>query len=405
MESNTNVTLTLRNYKTGKVIKTIKKHNIISKALVLTLIRAIDGEFSSGDSDVINENRRAMLDDYIPHYFAMGSNIASSGDTGVTNIPTFNDSRLLTEFTSWPRMKISQRNLIENKPTNHYAKLIIKHYVPHDFYENMSIGEAGLFTSATGNSCIARVNFDRFIKEPLTVIDITWEITIVSLETSLEINNAIDRSSIYMAIEDTLNKLTNVSGIQLSTLLTGITDYAEKDEEKVDQEKVDKDAEDINKLSKKIIKGKVITQNYKNRYRAEYEIYKQSDFVLGNLNVVTKGVSNIDGTYEAQIPDDGTTKYVLRFVKPGYLKHTITNIDLSANREATLQDVTLYGGDFNDDGVIDAMDLTDLNIHLNQQVSSTNQKYDLNEDGVIDDLDLDILNNNYDKTSTTEDQR
>lgn len=403
MESNTNVTLTFRNYKTGKVIKTIKRHNIVSKQLVLTLIRAIDGQFSSGDSDVINENRRALLDDYIPHYFAMGSNIASSGDVGITTVPTFNDSRLLTEFTNWPRMRISQRNLIEYKPTNHYAKLIIKHYVPHDFYTYMTIGEAGLFISESGNSCVARVNFDRFYKDELTVIDVMWEITIVSAETSLEINNAIDRSSIYMAMEDTLNKLTEVSGIQLSVLMKGITDYAERDEKKITQDIIDQDTEDINKLSKKLIKGKITTQNYKDRYKSEYEVYKQEDFVLGNLNVVTSGVTEIDGSYEIQVSDDGTLKYVLRFVKPGYLKYTITNIDLSSSREVTIQDINLTAGDVNSDDIVDSNDLTELNNHINEEVTAENQKYDINEDGLIDSNDRDLLQNNMNKTSTTED--
>lgn len=403
MESNTNVTITLRNYKTGEVIKTIKKHNIIGKNLVMTLIRAIDGQFSDGDSDIINENRRTLLTDYVPRYFAMGSNIASSGDIGVTNVPTFNDTRLLTEFTKWPRMRISQRNLIEYKPTNHYAKLIIKHYVPHDFYTFMTIGEAGLFTSESGNSCVARVNFTPFMKDELTVIDILWEITIVSLETSLEINTAIDRSSIYMAMEDTLNKLTYATGIDLAPLMTGIKDYAERDEKKIDQEKIDQDTENINRLSKRIIRGKITTQNYRERNRSEYVVYKQEDFILGELIPVTSGITNINGTYEIQIPDDGTNKYVLRFTKPGYLKHTITNIDLSTLRDVTVQDVSLFAGDVNEDDIVNSADSTLISSHLGEVVTTETQKYDLNEDGIIDNEDLNIANANAGKTAITED--
>ena len=246
----TNVTLTLRNSKTNKIEKVIKKHNIVSKAGALTIARLIDGQFCDADNPNINRTKRLDLYEYIPHYFAMGSNVASAGSAGTTNIASINDTRLLSEFTEYPRMKITQRNLVEDDPNKPYVKLVIRHYVPVSAYRGedgrgQRIGEAGLFTSEKGNSCWARVTFDSFVKEPLTVIDVEWEITIVSLESTSELYESIDKSSLWNAIEDSCIKLEEKDPTLLNLpmyIKQGIFDYAS---DEVTQEEVDTDKSNL----------------------------------------------------------------------------------------------------------------------------------------------------------------
>lgn len=245
MKDSINVTLTMRHSETNEVLKTIKKHNIVSKAAVLSLVRLIDGKFCNADNKNLNRSGRLALDNYIPHYFAMGSNVASSESYGVSSISTINDSRLLSEYTDYPRMRISQRNLIENKPTNPYVKLNIRHYVPVSAYPEYKLGEAGLFTSETGNSCWARVTFEPFIKEPLTVIDVLWEITIVSLESTNQIYDTIDKSSLWNAMEDACIKIREETPKLESfsnALQQAMKDYGS---DTVTQEEVDRSEEEL----------------------------------------------------------------------------------------------------------------------------------------------------------------
>lgn len=250
MEGNVNVKIVAKNIETGKVTYETTKHNICSKAMILTLCRIINGEFSNADNFNLNRIGRQQLGDFIPKYFAMGSNIASSGVVGVTTNPTINDTKLLSEFTDYPRMRLSQRNLIENKPTEPYVKLIIRHYVPVNAYVGMSIAEAGLFSSLTGNSCLFRVTFDRFVKDPLTVIDVYWEITLVSLESSTSANLQIDKSSLFQTIQSVFTKIsTEVFTLKEldDYLLQGTIDYAS---DTATQEQVDQDKQNIDSIIK-----------------------------------------------------------------------------------------------------------------------------------------------------------
>lgn len=255
MNDSINVTLTVRDSKTNEVKKVIKKHNIVSKQAVLTMARLIDGQFCDADNVNLNRTKRLDLYDYIPHYFAMGSNVVSSdveGSAGVTNVASINDTRLLSEYKDFPRLKITQRNLVEDDPNKPYVKLVIRHYVPVSAYFDRStnqgyrLGEAGLFTSEKGNTCWARVVFDYFVKDPLTVIDVEWEITIVSLESTSQLYETIDKSSLWMAIEDACIKLEEKDPSLLNLpqfLKEGIKDYAD---DEVEQDKVDEDTDNIN---------------------------------------------------------------------------------------------------------------------------------------------------------------
>ena len=234
---NVNVRLVCRNVRTGETTRVIETHNRVLKFALYGLIRFINGEF--------NTSTPLQIQDYIPRYLALGSNIATGTNSGgVTSEVTVNDTRLLSELNH-PRTRLTQRNIITNRYNDPYIKLTIKHYIPVTAYVGESLAEAGLFTEETGNNAWARITFDRFIKDEETVIDITWEITIVSIASEKEAYVSIDKSLLYSSITDTItlirNHYPNLKQL-CANLNKGILDYGKSD---VSQKQIDEDTRAI----------------------------------------------------------------------------------------------------------------------------------------------------------------
>lgn len=234
---NVNVRMEFRNIKTGEIVNLVETHNRVTKHALFGLIRFIDGEF--------NQSTPHQLASYIPRYFALGSNVATGGSTGgVTTEVTVNDTRLLSEI-DYPRTRLIQKNIITNNYNNPYIKLTIRHYIPNNAYVGESLAEAGLFTDETGNNCWARITFDRFEKDEETVIDITWEITIVSMESEKDPYVSLDKSELFKAMNDALDKIgnnySNLNNLCVA-IKQGILDYGKLD---VSQETIDQDARKI----------------------------------------------------------------------------------------------------------------------------------------------------------------
>lgn len=195
---NINVRLSMRDSLTGRIKHTVEGHNRVTKSAIMGLIRFINGEF--------NDTTPITILDYIPRYLALGSNTAGTINPGVTSEVTVNDTKLLSEIS--PRIKLTQRNIIENRYTNPYIKLTIRVFIPVDQFVGENLGEAGLFTGETGNNCWARITFEPFTKEVNTVIDVTWEITIVSMESSNQPYEDIDKEILKLAIDNALDKIS-----------------------------------------------------------------------------------------------------------------------------------------------------------------------------------------------------
>lgn len=195
---NINVRLTKRDAITGKTLQTVEGHNRVTKMALMGLIRFINGEF--------NDTTPLTILDYIPRYLALGSNTAGAINPGVSSEVTVNDSKLLSEIS--PRIKLTQRNIIENRYTNPYIKLTIRVFIPVDQFVGEEIGEAGLFTSESGNNAWARITFEKMTKEANTVIDITWEITIVSMESSNQPYESVDKEILKLAIDNALDRIS-----------------------------------------------------------------------------------------------------------------------------------------------------------------------------------------------------
>lgn len=218
-----NVKMVCRNVRTGKVTNTIETHNRFLKNGIYGLVRFLNGEF--------NNTTPEQLKDYIPRYFALGSNLAHGDSGGVTTEVTVNDTRLLSELDH-PRSRLVQRNIITNRYSDPFIKLTIKHYIPVTAYVGESLAEAGLFTNETGNNAIARIVFDRFVKDSETVIDVTWEITIVSIASEKEAYVITDKADLYDTIKSSIETIgTNYSHMQnlCQTISDAVTVYSRSD--------------------------------------------------------------------------------------------------------------------------------------------------------------------------------
>lgn len=201
---NVNVRLTKRDATTGRILHNVEGHNRVTKMAIMGIIRFCNGEF--------NDTTPLTILNYIPRYLALGSNTAGTINPGVTSEVTVNDSKLLSEIMSDTgenmRIKLTQRN-IENRYTNPYIKLTIRCFIPVDRFVGEKIGEAGLFTDEIGNNCWARITFEPFTKELNTVVDVTWEITVVSMESSNQPYEEVDKDSLKLAIDNALDRISS----------------------------------------------------------------------------------------------------------------------------------------------------------------------------------------------------
>ncbi len=106
--------------------------------------------------------------------------------------------------------------------------------------------------------------------------------------------------------------------------------------------------------------------------------------------------TNKDGSYEIQL-DSGI--YDLLFIKPVYLSHRITGIDLTDGTGVTLDNVEMIGGDVAPSDEIEIDDLVELNDNYGVNITKENKEeksiYDLNGDRKVDILDIAILKKNY----------
>lgn len=237
-----NVTIIKRDSRTGMEIERREGHNRVCKLGLLGIIKFINGEYNP-------ENTPLVTWDWIPRYLGVGTNIAGAGSTaGITSEVSFNDTRLLNEIS--PRILLPQRNTIQNRPTDPYIKLIIRHYLPNELYVGELIGEAGLFSKETGNNLWARIAFPPILKDEYNILELNWEISVISLESTNDpytyVNKIDLRKAMNMALDKIHDNYANYDKVKLQKLITdlkdGIYDYGRAD---ADQTTIDLDTETI----------------------------------------------------------------------------------------------------------------------------------------------------------------
>lgn len=170
-----NVCIRRRN-KNGKILEERFAKNRITRLMLYGIGKFLLGQFNDSTPDKIYE--------FIPRYLALGSNqtTAKNQYSGIGLTPSVNDSALLDEFDEFSRIYIAERNMckLNTKFTDPFIKVSIKTYVSSTDYDGKSIGEAGLFSKEHDSNCLARVCFPNITKNPGEVLDIQWDITLMS---------------------------------------------------------------------------------------------------------------------------------------------------------------------------------------------------------------------------------
>lgn len=161
------------------------KNMVLKEYGLYSYIRFILGSFKNG-------NLSSDADQYIPKYLALGSNQPPlTGAVGTTTAVNVTDTSLYHEINDTAitgetknRINLNRANYVEDNQGEPYLKVQFEAYVPEDRFVNETIGEAALMTGETGWNAFARVSgFEPFVKVPNTVIQIIWEITIISVES------------------------------------------------------------------------------------------------------------------------------------------------------------------------------------------------------------------------------
>lgn len=179
-----NVRICKRN-KNGKILEERTAKNRVTRLMLYGIGKFLLGHFNDSDP--------AKSYEFIPRYLALGTNTPgfNANSAGVTTTSSVNDTRLLSEITksstvgtseTVKRIWIAERNMckINTKFSDPFIKVSIKTYVSSNNYDGMSIGEAGLFSKEKDNNCLARVCFSPIIKNRDEVLDIQWDITLLS---------------------------------------------------------------------------------------------------------------------------------------------------------------------------------------------------------------------------------
>lgn len=179
-----NVCITRRS-KNGKILEQRFAKNRVTRLMLYGIGKFLLGHFNDSTPDKIYE--------FIPRYLALGTNTPGSDyqTANVSTISSVNDTRLLNEITqsstigtseSVKRIWIAERNMckINTKFSDPSIKVSIKTYISSNHYDGMEIGEAGLFSKEKDNNCLARVCFPSIKKNHGEVLDIQWDITLLS---------------------------------------------------------------------------------------------------------------------------------------------------------------------------------------------------------------------------------
>lgn len=235
-----NVCVRKRDKETGKILDERKGHNRCLKMQLMSLIKYLNGEFNTS-SPIMGDEGDPLYYDWIPRYLAVGTNQPGIGNTtaSVTSEVSVNDTRLLSEIS--PRIKLPDRHTIINRSGQDFIQLVIDTYLPSKYYNGETIAEAGLFSNATGNNCLFRITFDGIEKTEDSVIQVTWTISVISIDSKNQPYEEVDKSDLLQIMEQLLDKFgqlhTDISQASNDIKTQGLTTYHKSD---ATQDEVDK---------------------------------------------------------------------------------------------------------------------------------------------------------------------
>lgn len=185
------------------------KNRVLRDYGVYSYIRFLLGSFDNGS---IWDKQQ-----YVPKYLAVGSNQQPlTGAPGTDTVVKFTDTSLFHELDDSAvtgelpennRIKLNRGNYVEDNTEDGYIKIQYEAYIPEDRFVGETIGELALMTQKTGWYAYARVSgFPSFIKEPNSVIQVIWEITVTSIESS-DRYTALDKKYLRESTEKAINIL------------------------------------------------------------------------------------------------------------------------------------------------------------------------------------------------------
>lgn len=204
----------------GDLIKNfVVKNRVLKEYGLYSYVRFLIGDFHNN----VLENGGQ----YIPKYLAVGSNEAPiTGAPGttpavqITDISLFHenfDNNITGESIDKVRIPLNRANYIEDDDSEPFLKIQYEAYIPENRFVGQTIGELALMTESTGWNAFARISgFEPFVKEPNTVVQVIWEITIISIESSTRFVPPIKtylRECIEKAIDVLWEFKDNPSGI------------------------------------------------------------------------------------------------------------------------------------------------------------------------------------------------
>lgn len=248
-----NVCITKRDKKTGRILQQVKEHNRCLNTQLLGLVKFLNGDY--------NHTAPKMEQDYfnwIPRYLGVGTNTAAAPNLPVGTTVDVNDTRLLNEIS--PRMLLPESRQIIKKPGQDYIQLVIESYLPSKYYNNTTINEAGLFAKEEGNNCLFRIVFSPGVtKTEDSVVQISWTITIISIDSENKPTVIIDKDPLEKAFINALDtigekypnckELCDAIYSATETENTGIYIYADR---ATSQDSIDTISTKINTLTAKL---------------------------------------------------------------------------------------------------------------------------------------------------------
>lgn len=221
----TNVNIRVLRTDGTMVRETAVKNRVLREYGIYSYIRFILGSFNN---DSLWDYKQ-----YVPKYLAVGSNVAPlTGAPGTETAVKFTDISLFheiddTSVTGEPiennRIKLNRANYVSDSDEDDYLKVQYEAYIPENRFVGHEIGELALMTDKVGWNAYARVTgFPSFVKQPGEVIQVIWEITVISVESSTRYLPPIRkylREAIEKAIDvlyQDVNEPTDLDGARLA---------------------------------------------------------------------------------------------------------------------------------------------------------------------------------------------
>ena len=172
-----NVCITKRDKISGRVLQQVQGHNRCLRTQLLGITKFLNGEF--------NETNYLTSYEWLPRYLGLGTNVQTvDSSSAIKTEVQINDTKLLDEIS--PRLKLPDRNIVINRAAQNYVQLVITTYLPEEYYNGQTIREAGLFSKESGNNCLFRIVFDDIKKERDSVVEVTWTISVISIDSQNE---------------------------------------------------------------------------------------------------------------------------------------------------------------------------------------------------------------------------